>query len=262
MRVLTIAGKVDTRVLVYPLARALSLTGLTAVVTDDGAYRRLFKGKGLKGTVSGIDVSVGLNMDIQLKNSLAFSGIPYDNLIVVSSNYIPKDSDGVIICHGVDDSMGADLEDNIKDETEEVRPKPKKKKLGFGKKAVNEQEDETIEVDESTNSESELNNEAVNDIEEDNDDSFDIPEGIPVTEIFISYNKPLDKYERGLLLKDGYMQYIYSCEERKLLERFMDKSINKYIASLVAPVIDIDIKELEQLLIKQEYAKDTKKSRK
>jgi len=251
MRVLTIAGKVDTRVLVYPLARALSLTGLTAIVTDDGAYRRLFKGKQLTGTVSGVDISVGLNMNEELRNSLSKSGIPYDNLIVVSSNYIPKDSDGIIICHGFDDSLGQEIEEDKPVEIEE--PKPKKKK-GLNKKKDNTTEEETpTEV---------ISLEKVEPViikEIDEDDTFDIPDNIPVTEIFISYNKPIDKYAKGILLKDGYMQYIYSCEERKVLDRFMDKSINKYIASIVSPVIDIETKELEMMLSRLEYNNNKKK---
>ena len=63
MKIIAIAGKVDSRVLVYPLARAISLTGLTAVISDDGAYRRLYHGDDLKGTVSGIDISVGIAMN-------------------------------------------------------------------------------------------------------------------------------------------------------------------------------------------------------
>ena len=58
MKILTIVGKVDSRPLVYPLARGLSMAGLTGIVTDDGAYRRLFHGKGNMGVVNGVDIAV------------------------------------------------------------------------------------------------------------------------------------------------------------------------------------------------------------
>ena len=242
MKVITIAGKVDTRVLVYPLARALSLTGLTAIVTDDGAYRRLFKGKQLKGNVSGVDISVGLNMDEYLKNSLSRSGVAYDNLIVVSSNYIPADTDGLIICHGYDNSMSQIIEEEKVEETESDAT-PKKK----GKKGAVE-EDTPVEVTETPR----VKIDKVEEIDE--DDTFEYDENIPMVDLYISYNKPVDKYQKGILLKDGFMQYIYSCEERKCLDRFTDKNVNKMLATLVAPAVGMDAKDLAILLGRAEYS--------
>lgn len=115
MKIIAIAGKVDSRIIAYPLARALSLSGLTALIADDGAYRRLFFGDELKGTVSGVDISVGLKADDDLKNSLNDSGVPYDYKIIVTSGYIPPEVTGVIICKGVDKSM---LSDDTQDDGE------------------------------------------------------------------------------------------------------------------------------------------------
>lgn len=245
MRVITVAGKVDTRVLVYPLARALSLTGLTAIVTDDGAYRRLFKGKQLIGNVSGVDVSVGLNMDKSLKNSLNKSGIAYDNLIVVSSNYIPEDTDALILCHGYDNSMSQILEDEKKEEEE--APAPKKK----GRKGQTDEIEEVHQVPEPA-----FIPDVIQEIDE--DDTFEYREDIPMVDLYISYNKPVDKYQKGILLKEGYMQYIYSCEERKCLDRFTDKAVNKMLAGLVAPALNMDAKELAQLFDRAEYSNSSK----
>lgn len=244
MRVITVAGKVDTRVLVYPLARALSLTGLTAIVTDDGAYRRLFKGKQLKGNVSGVDISVGLSMDESLKNSLNNSGIAYDNLIVVSSNYIPADTDALILCHGYDNSMTQEIEEEKKEDEEEA---PKKKK---GKKGQVEEPVEDIVVPE------EPKTDIIKEVDE--DDTFEYDPTLPKVDLFISYNKPVDKYQKGILLKEGYMQYIYSCEERKVLDRFTDKAVNKMLAGLVAPALDMSAKDLAQLFDRAEYSNNTK----
>lgn len=245
MKVITVAGKVDTRVLVYPLARALSLTGLTAIVTDDGAYHRLYKGKELKGNVSGVDISIGLNMDDKLANSLSNSGVPYDNLIVVSSNYIPPETTGLILCHGVDDSMSRKLEDEAPTEEKEETPV---RKRGFGKKSEDAEEntESAVEVKEDTKK-----SDIVEEI--DVDDTFEYDEQLPKVEMYISYNKPVDRYQKGILLKEGYMSYIYSCEERKQLDRFADKNINKTIATLVAPAVGVDAKDLAELLGRAEF---------
>lgn len=109
MKIIAVVGKVDSRVLVYPLARALGLQGLTAVIADDGAYRRLYFGDELQGNVSGVDISVGLKSDKSLSESLNNSGVPYDYMIVVSSGYVPDGVHGVVICKGVDKSMQSDV---------------------------------------------------------------------------------------------------------------------------------------------------------
>lgn len=120
MRIITVLGLVDTRIIVYPLARALSLTGMTAIISEDGAYRRLYLDKGLKGTVNGVDISVGVDLDEKLRNSLNDTGISYDNIILVTSDTIPKDSTGAIICRGVDKSMLSDYKIDGEEQEEEV----------------------------------------------------------------------------------------------------------------------------------------------
>ena len=88
----------------------------------------------------------------------------------------------------------------------------------------------------------------------DEDDTFEYNENIPMVDLYISYNKPVDKYQKGILLRDGFMQYIYSCEERKCLDRFTDKNVNKMIATLVAPAIGMEAKDLALLLGRAEYS--------
>lgn len=250
MKILTIAGKVDTRVVAYPLARALSLMGLTAIVTDDGAYRRLYKGQEMKGNVSGVDLSVGLKMDSDLKNSLNKSGIAYDYMVVVSSNYIPEDSDGILICHGVDDSMFQVFEADKQENDEAVTSKKK------GKQSSNDDE-QSEELGLSLAKEDDTA-EAEDNKEVDVDDTFDFDESKPYENIYISYNKPLDKYEKGILLKDSYMQYIYSCEEKKQLLPFEDKNICKLYATMFSKLLGMDANELSVFFGKQEYVNNKK----
>ena len=255
MKILTLAGKVDTRAVAYPLARALSLMGLTAVVTDDGAYRRLYKGQKLKGNVSGVDISVGLSMNADLKNSLNKSGLNYDYMLVVSSNYIPEDTDAVLLCHGVDDSMMQVMEDE-KPAVEEEEEAPKKK----AKKGKNEDEqvEEQSEEFGLSLAKDEVKDDIVEDKEVDVDDTFDFDESKPYEDIYISYNKPLDKYAKGILLKDGLINYIYSCEEKKQLLPFEDKTMCKQYATMVAKLLDMDANELALFFGKQEYVNSKK----
>ena len=246
MKIIAIAGKVDSRVLAYPLARAISLTGLTAMISDDGAYRRLYHGDELKGTVSGIDVSVGIKMDENLRNSLNDEGMAYDNIILVTGGYIPSDVDGVILCKGIDKSMLAQSE--TEDEEEEKPAKKKKKKSGFrGKKSKDTEEDAT--------NENEVEQEEIKvKKKEIKKDTFTVPDGVPFSECYISFDTPPKKGEIAINLKDTLIRYIYSCEERKKIEILEDKAMNKTIAKLVSTVVGIDETTMFKLLTRNEYS--------
>ena len=245
MKIIAIAGKVDSRVLVYPLARAISLTGLTAVISDDGAYRRLYHGDDLKGTVSGIDISVGIAMNEDLRNSLNNEGMAYDNIILVTSGYIPSDVDGVILCKGIDKSMSAEVEA----EEKEVKQVKSKKSL-MGKKSKSS--------DESSNNEEvieEVKVEKKPDItkQEVKRDTFIVPDGVPFNECYISFDTPAKKGEFGINLKDGLVRYVCTCEERKKIEVLDDKNMNKAIAKLTSTVVGIDETSMLKLLTRSEY---------
>ena len=249
--ILTLAGKVDTRCIIYPLARALSLKGLVAVVTDDGAYRRLYKGNESTGNISGIDIYSDIEITEELIQKVKESGVNYDTIIVASRSYIPSETDSVLICHGVDDSMTQKIEEETDEEKQERIKREEKKQAKLNKK-------KGIQV-ESQISLSKSNQEQENNSIADKDDTFDIPSGVKQLDIFISYMKPIDKYKKGILLRDGYIQYIYSCEERKSLDRIPDKGLNKLIANIVAELLNTTPKELLQLLTTLEYTNESKK---
>lgn len=223
MRMLAIVGKVDSRIIAYPIARALSLHGQTALISDDGAYRRLFFGDDMIGEVSGVDVSVGLKMDDELEQSLKDSGIKYDNVVIVSSGYIPNGVDGVIVCSGVNDTMGAEIEDSkeVKDEK------------GTEKKEENE-------VDKGL---------------EKKEDKIDIPKGVASDFVYISFDRAPKDGELAIQLKDQAIRYIYKCEERKELQVLEDKGINKIISKLCSSTLGIKEEEMISLLNRKEYIK-------
>lgn len=270
MKIISVVGKVDTRSIVYPAIRALTLNGLTAVITDDGAYRRLYHGKGDIGNVNGIDVSVTGHVDDNSVHSLDKSGVPYDNLIIVSSDYIHPDATGIIACHGLDRSMMAKVEveeddDFIipgKNEAEKpVEAVKEKKKVGFGKSKQLEKKD-TDENESITNDPTEeVVKESIEATEQpeqtiakpvENPDKIVLPEGIPFVEVQIAYAPPPKTGIIGISLKEGLMNYIYTCEEQKRLSIIGDKNYNATLAKILSPVTGIDQKELAVLLVKEE----------
>ena len=297
MKILTIVGKVDSRPLVYPLARGLSMAGLTGIVTDDGAYRRLFHGKGDMGVVSGVDVGICSHVDEKTVHMLDKSGIPYDYLIVVSNDYIPLNSTGALLCHGLDRSMlVVDDEEVDADEefffmlkkkmeaakAEENTEATEGKKPKKGKKAAEEPKVEEVKVEEPAIVESvettesdgaENSDETIADVEtlhdklirlqQENPDKIIVPAGMKTEELQIAFAPAPKKGMAGLALKDGLMQYVYNCEETKQIA-LGGKEVNALLCKLIPGLLDIDAKEFSVFLMKEEGkgAPDTGKKKK
>lgn len=257
MKILSVVGKVDSRVLVYPLAKALSLSGLTAIVTDDGAYRRLFNGKGDIGIVSGVTVSVCGHVNDENMHSLDNYGIPYDYLLVVSSDFIPENANGIIACHGLDRSM------MVKDDTDESDDFLISALIerGMKNKAANNSEDnktsEELSSDELSSSEAteevtESFTERLERLQRENPDKILIPKDKEFTEVQIAYAPVPKRGMAGIALKDGLVNYVYTCEEQKRLNNLASKDIVGNIAKIAAKPLGIDTSELNLLLNKEE----------
>lgn len=276
MKKLTIVGKIDSRALVYPLARALSLNGLTGIITDDGAYRRLYHGKENIGTVSGVDIAVVDHVDEKSIHKLDNSGTPYENLIVVSSDFIDPETTGLIICHGLDRSMIAvtkEEEDDdfilpVKNETVEVDESNDNKSKKFRNKGKLEDKENTDEDEISKIEDKEKTPEIETPQQErerkqmENPDSIVIPDNIPYSEVQIAYMAaPKKSNIYGLTLKDGLVAYVYGCEEEKKLNILLDKNITGLIAKIASKPMDIAENELNILLAKEEGAANITKGK-
>ena len=120
MVILSIVGKADTRVIAYTMARAISLDGQAVILSDDGAYKRLYHGSENEGTVSGVDIVVSSNICDADVERLVNSNKSYDNIIIVSSDFLYKKSDSVLVCKGIDGSMDGDGDDASEDGIEEL----------------------------------------------------------------------------------------------------------------------------------------------
>lgn len=255
MRIISVVGKVDSRVLVYPLARALSMQGLTGIITDDGSYRRLYPGKTKIGCINGIDISVNANMDESTIHSLDNSGIDYDNLIFVSYDYIHPESDGIIICHGVDRSIMA--LDELPEEDEFIIPK-KQETVGNDadqdKNSDNESDEQnTDKTNDNTGKLDELSErDKLIKLQEDNPNRIFIPDK-PYVEVQIGYAPaPKNKDIIAISIKEGLMKYVYTCEEQHRIIVNAEQNYVNCIAKIASKVTGIDAKELAILLTREE----------
>lgn len=119
VKIYSIVGNVDSRVLVYPIARALALKGAVAVVTDDGCYKRLYTEPGNKGSSSGFDIYFGVIND-DIFNKINNSGIKYDIILTVSADIVPNEADGIIVCTGSLNTMDGVIESRAIEVPEEI----------------------------------------------------------------------------------------------------------------------------------------------
>lgn len=287
MKILSIVGKSDTRVVAYPLIRALSLAGQVGVITDDGCFRRLYQGHNVIGTVNGIDIAVCGRVNDTFMKVLDNTGINYDYLVVVSGDYVPDNADGVLACHGLDRSMMAvDDDENTVDEDfliiERVLREQKEakaaadnqsnnsesthKKNGRGKKVETEAVETDSSAPEELNESIESDNKAAEveslrqkllEMQRENPDRI-VVRNHNFAELQIAYAAVPKKGIAGISLKDGYTKYVYSCEEEKRLSVQSDKVLNETIAKTVSPLIGIDKAELLTLLTRDEAFGDPK----
>ena len=109
MRIVALTGTVDKRMLVYPIARAISIESNVCIVSDNGAYRRLFSERGNEGMLGRVKIVVDIYEDSLLPR-LDEVGIGFDYLLVDSSFEVPTNSDYVIYCRGVNRSLYYDEE--------------------------------------------------------------------------------------------------------------------------------------------------------
>jgi hypothetical protein len=263
MKILTIVGKVDSRALVYPLIRGISLAGLTGVVADDGSYRRLFSGKGDIGSVNGIDIGVCSHVTSESVHMLDDSGTPYEYLVVVSSDYIPPESDGIIACHGLDRSMMVEPEEE--DDDEFIYPikmpiieKPEEAEDSKKKKKKSQENSEQDQENTENTEEVESNADRIEREQKESPDAILIPENIPFTEVQIAFAAAPKKGIPGISLRDSLVSYVYKCEEQKRIGLIEDKNYNLLIVKLAANLLGFENKELTTLLTREEGFGDPK----
>lgn len=102
MKRIVLLGPIDKRILIYPLARALSIEHNVIVIADDGVYRRLYQGTERYGTCGKVDIAVGVDINSVLSDAPNYFGVQHNFQLIASNNEVPAKTDYVINCLGVD----------------------------------------------------------------------------------------------------------------------------------------------------------------
>jgi hypothetical protein len=104
MVILTVAGKADSRVIVYPLAFMLKNYGRVAIASDDDAYRRLYHGFEDVGECCGVSVAVYPRLTAELMADEVNKFSP-EFLICITNGYVPEFTTHLLVMTGYDRSF-------------------------------------------------------------------------------------------------------------------------------------------------------------
>ncbi len=119
---LAITGKAEKRILAYPLLKASSIAGKTAFLTDDGAYKRLYKGSGVKGMLENITIYICPELNDKTAAPILKEVLEEDveYLIIASDSYYPADVKHILMfCEQNSTFMGNYIEDVV-DERDDI----------------------------------------------------------------------------------------------------------------------------------------------
>lgn len=190
MRIVTLVGTVDKRILVYPIARALSFENNVAILTDNGIYRNLFTEKAHESMLGRVNIKVSL-CDDSIVEKINEIGIGYEYLLVDSSFDIPTNSDYIIYCRGVNKSFYPE-------------------------------------------------------------DIIQVIEEKPHCEVVISPEPPEGKGTLAIKVDEGVCSYLYGVEESKQFKMFKSKALNKVLAKIFAPALNMNEASLLELLMRKD----------
>lgn len=115
MAVISLVGKVDKRILAFPLIRALSIEGKTVVYTDDSNFKNLFTGNSNIGIVE--DITIIYESNIKMADETKYISELAKHIVFVYTDFIKEDSDIIFNCSNYDRSFHPD-----KTELEEEKP--------------------------------------------------------------------------------------------------------------------------------------------
>lgn len=117
MKILSVVGKTDKRLLTYPLMHILALAGRTVVITDDVAYRRLYKGFTDNGEVHDLSIKVIPDLDTKKIEQIT-SGLretsenEYDFCLVITDIHRCKNADATLcVCANSKSFLGTRFEE-------------------------------------------------------------------------------------------------------------------------------------------------------
>ena len=130
MKIFSIAGKADKRPLTYPFLKILALAGHTLVITDDPAYRRLYRGYEKEGEICNIKITVIPELSEDKIDPLisAIGENEYDYIILITESFCYMEADACLcVCARNISFFGTKL-----DEFSEKYPEAKKVFMPIG----------------------------------------------------------------------------------------------------------------------------------
>ena len=207
MNVLTVAGKADSRVIVYPLLYALRKYGRVAVATDDAAYRRLYHGYDDIGEVSGVSVFVHPFLDVEALSTEVNNFSP-EILICVTNGYVPEFTTHLLALTGYDRSFEG------------------------GNAFTKEQVAQGINV---ATAEADIIIPPAGFPRE------------RIQEVFISTEPIKDKKRLSVCLKDNVLDYVLKCEEYKRLLKHGSREYITILQKIVCPFLIPNANEFPQI---------------
>lgn len=114
MKVLSVVGKTDKRLLTYPLMHVLALTGRTVVITDDVMYRHLYRGFTNNGEIHDLSIRVtpDLNETKIVQMISALDDQEYDFCLVITDIYRCPNADATLcVCAKSKSFLGVKLDE-------------------------------------------------------------------------------------------------------------------------------------------------------
>lgn len=127
MTVFNFCGLADKKILVLPLANALSVLGDTLIVTDDTSYRYLVTEENKIGDVHVLIKPIDeIDIDTHVKYD---DGIDYQNIIYDTVDKIDVQADKIIIVRNKDRSFIPKIITDISDELDEGVPEVETKEV-------------------------------------------------------------------------------------------------------------------------------------
>lgn len=207
MIILTVAGKADSRVVVYPAAFMLKNYGRVAIVSDDDAYRRLYHGFEDVGEVDGVSIAVLPRLEPELMADEVQRFNP-DFLICVTNGYVPEFTTHLLVLTGYDRSFDG------------------------GNAHSKEEMEQGVDVN-------------LTDIDKVTVPARIPLEN--VRELLVSTTPIKSKTQLSVCLKEGLLMYAARCEEYKKLLRHDSRDFVGILMKLFCPFILPDVSAVPQL---------------
>lgn len=215
MKIVTIAGKADSRVLVYPIAYLLNQFGRVLIVTDDGAYRRLYRGYGDDGESGGVRICFTPSLDRTRIGNIV-NETEVDFVICVTTGKVPDYTQYLIALTGYDMAFGGN-------------PSIAGKKSKLGKKSTGGVVEDLVALEE---------------------DKIELGHDIPsenIRTVVVSTKEIKNTAIMSICVKDGLLQQCMLCEEYKELRAPVSRDYLQILMDLLGGFIISDVSGLPQL---------------